>query len=99
MMRPSNLLLSIKLALRSKKSKNFIVLTESETAKVIKRKIVKEPSLSLPVTSIDQFLSITFQKDKLLLETKSEQRTSWIILPPQIRLDRTNFFMFSTNLA
>ena len=84
MMRPSNLLLSIKLALRSKKSKNFIVLTESETAKVIKRKIVKGSSLSLLVTSIDQFLSITFQKDKLLLETKSEQRTNWITLPPKL---------------
>ena len=84
MMRPSNFLLSIKLALRSKKSKNFIVLTESETAKVMKQKIVKGSSLSLPVTSIDQFLRITFQKDKLLLETKSEQRTNWIILPPKL---------------
>ena len=84
MMRSSNFLLSIKLALRSKKSENFIVLTESETAKVMKQKTVKGSSLSLPVTSIDQFLRITFQKDKLLLETKSEQRTNWIILPPKL---------------
>ena len=72
------------MVLRFKKSANFIILTESETAKVYSCKmknIVKGPNLSPRVTNFDEFLNITFLNDKPPLKTKSELRINWITLP------------------